>query len=414
MGGKGDIPNPEAWLQGPLLSGIVDPVLVQIDLSWVPNGQYIGASGYAVYRSDNGGSFVAISGMLPLTQTTLIDAALVSTHNYTYYVAVIYPTGGPILSNKITINGSVLDVFEVGGSLLWTKRSGLRSAVVTAIGAGAGGVSGSYGNAVLLSMGAGGGGGFARATYTAAQLPATVAIQVGVGGQGAQGVTESYDTTVHPGTAGAAGGTSSFGTLVVATGGTSVVNTSSQSPGGTGTVTGGGTNVTTEAGGVGGTQSYGNTLSQNGTGGATTNAPGGGGAGQGCANDASINSGAGYANPGGAVTNGGTGGAYGTPDFLYPANTTATAGNGANGAPGATGALPTGGGGGGGGGGASVALTGPVTAGNGGNGGFPGGGGGGGGTPNNNAWGNFDALTSTSGNGGNGANGQVTVETFFW
>jgi hypothetical protein len=95
-------------------------------------------------------------------------------------------------------------------SATWTKPSGARSVHVRLVGGG----GGSGGSDVTTSTqsaqaGGGGGGGYAESWIDASTLGATVAVTVGAGG---------IAGTNTPG-AGAAGGTSSFGSVVVAGGG---------------------------------------------------------------------------------------------------------------------------------------------------------------------------------------------------
>lgn len=103
----------------------------------------------------------------------------------------------------------------------WTRPSGLSYAVVEVVGGGGGGGSASEGAA-----GGGGGGGYSKETLTASELGSTEAVTVGAGGAGSSNGN------------GSAGGTSSFGTLLQATGGS-------------GSTEGGGSSTIGAAGGVG-------------------------------------------------------------------------------------------------------------------------------------------------------------------
>lgn len=123
------------------------------------------------------------------------------------------PPGGLYIMGAIgpSIAVPTTSVFTSTAGGTWTKPTGLAYVDAT-VAAGGGGSGGAVATAAgESSMGGGGGGGAtARARIAAALLPATVAVTVGAGG------TAGVATA---GVAGGAGGTSSFGTLLTATGG---------------------------------------------------------------------------------------------------------------------------------------------------------------------------------------------------
>jgi hypothetical protein len=288
----------------------------------------------------------------------------------------------------------------------------------TAIGAGAGGQGGIpiTGTANVGTSG-GAGGGYAQATYNTTSLPSTVTVTVGgFGNGGAAG-----------GGAGQSGGTSSFGTLVVATGGSAATsgNFTVTCPGGTGTVTGSPISSTTAAGGTG-AQNNGGASDFDRYGGNSTLGGGGGGGGQGSATQTG-SPGPGPAQNGGSTTNAaasiGSSGQLVSNTGLGPQSATAVAANSANGN-GIAYPFNVGGGGGSGGGiGIAYAISsggglGPnnavatATGSAGGAGGFPGGGGGGGGGADAEAQGSLGGSSianPTAVAGGPGANGTVYV-----
>lgn len=258
-------------------------------------------------------------------------------------------------------------VIQFSANDTWRLNPDVRAIRVVLVAGGGGGGAGSSGG-TEAGGGGGAGGGYSTADFNAAELPASVAITVGVGGVGG---TDSTSAT--------AGGDSSFGTLIIASGG---------GQGGVGSVTAG-------AGGSA-DQNYGSLFfggnGGNGTlvsGVAATNdcqgAPGGGGGG-------------GY--------NAGNGGAGGAGSWRTTASSGGGGAGGATGTNGSPGVLPVNGDvyigpglGGGGGGGASTGNGGDGAA------GVLGGGGGGGGA--------IGTAGTLPGFGGAGGDGRVWVLEYY-
>ncbi len=111
--------------------------------------------------------------------------------------------------------GCVVDVFEASGT--WPKRAGAAYVDAIVIGGGGGGGSGRRGaNGAARRGGAGGGaGGVSTARYAASDLNSTETVTIGAGGAGAVAITAN-DTS---GGTGSAGGTTTFGSKMKATGG---------------------------------------------------------------------------------------------------------------------------------------------------------------------------------------------------
>lgn len=97
----------------------------------------------------------------------------------------------------------------------WTKPlTGLKYIEVCCVGAGGGGGGGRKGTAPCQGGAGGGGGAIVWATFDAALLASSYQINIGAGGAGGAGATATGN-----GNTGTSGGTSSFGTLVIAQGG---------------------------------------------------------------------------------------------------------------------------------------------------------------------------------------------------
>jgi hypothetical protein len=266
--------------------------------------------------------------------------------------------------------------FLVSGT--WTKPAGAKSVHFALLGGGAGGASGRRGAGSSARAGGGGGGGAGGVALhvLAADLPSTLTVNVGVGGNGGAAKTTD-DTSGANGVA----GTPSYvvGAVIVA-----------YAPNGAFGV-GGGTG--SSLGGSGGTSMY------SGGGGGSSNSAGAAGDGTFVYVFSSAGGGAGSPIP---TSNAVVPGGYGGANFTFNRNTSgvtggATAGAAGTDGPAATGAL-VGSGGGGGGPGIGVA------AGNGGAGGGYGGGGGGGGASVNGL---------NSGAGGKGGDGVIVITTYF-
>jgi hypothetical protein len=134
-------------------------------------------------------------------------------------------TGSPDFINGITVQGTPFTSSTLGGNYVqrtytspatWTKPAGLKAVKVTVVGGGGGG-NGGRGNSQFDSPrtgGHGGGGGAAVRYIPAPSIPGPVAVTHGAGGAGGPA-----PATVGTITAGSAGGTSSFGSFLSATGG---------------------------------------------------------------------------------------------------------------------------------------------------------------------------------------------------
>jgi hypothetical protein len=116
----------------------------------------------------------------------------------------------------------------------WSKPlTGLKYIEVCCVGAGGGGGGGRKSNAPCQGGTGGGGGAIAWATFDANSLASSYQINIGAGGAGGAGATATGN-----GTTGTPGGTSSFGTLVIAQGGSGGIggaaSTAKQAAGGQG------------------------------------------------------------------------------------------------------------------------------------------------------------------------------------
>lgn len=263
-------------------------------------------------------------------------------------------TAGGIIIEKITNSGSDVQTFTSSGT--WTKPAGAKAVYVIAVGAGGGGAGGSL--SVGLAGGAGAGGAFNEKFFDASIVGSTETVTVGAAGTGGLG---SIGAT--PGTNGTAGGTSSFGSKLLANGGGAGLLAGTASTGGQ---NGGlenyggnggakelpGSNSLSGAGGGGGGDGSHNTGGAGG-GAGTQTGTGGGGAGGIFASTTPPVDGDDYTTLGTAYTGAGGGGGYGGNDGITDGTS-----------PGANGGLYGGGGGGGGGG----VNTGGANSSNGGNG----------------------------------------------
>lgn len=296
------------------------------------------------------------------------------------------------INNKST--SSTVDVItsSMTGGSGWLLPTGAKSVHVICIGGGGGGKGGGKGANSSTdgadSRGAGGGGRI-EATFpaTAIGTPGTtrVNITIGAGGSSGNGAT----TAGSSGSDGTDGGTSSFGTLLYATGGKASVG---------GSVAYGGFQDSTGRllpfnGAQGNLQITTSTIH---TGGAATGGGGGGGEAQPSTAYAGTTGSPIYLRSDLTI---GSDGAAGT----QTSTANATAGAGGAGTSRSGSGYCGGGGGGGGGQRATTGTTG--LGGNGGNGGVPGGGGGGGGPAR--------STSTRGGNGGAGGRGEVIVTVYY-
>jgi hypothetical protein len=277
--------------------------------------------------------------------------------------------GGAGAAYTLTTKTPHLATFTTSGT--WNKPSGYRFHRVICIGGGGGGGSGRYDTSGTCAGGSGGsGGGISECIFADADLPSSVAVTIGAGGNGAA----AQSTVGQNGNNGTPGGDTNFGTYLSGKGGGrgnggGTVTASANNPGVGNKADGG-------SGGNGTANNTGNTP-------AAAGGAGGGGGGSGTNSSTTYDGGSGATSVGGTA-DGGRGGAAGGGNGSSPANETI---------PGMCGA-------GGGGGGSATSGT----AGAGATGGFPGGGGGGGGA--------LRGSGVSSGAGGNGADGACWVYSF--
>lgn len=151
----------------------------------------------------------AVGGLTPIAnggtgQTTASGAinALVPSQAGNASKALV--TDGSIVSWGSLTNSQIFYYTTTGTPITWTKPSTGVVALVTIWGGGGGGGRNSAGSA-----GGGGGGACVQKLYQLADLPGTVTVTIGAGGNG--GVTSSSN--------GSAGGTTTFGALLSAYGG---------------------------------------------------------------------------------------------------------------------------------------------------------------------------------------------------
>jgi len=152
------------------------------------------------------------------TGATTLTAENVIIGNTTGAVKFVAPgTSGNVLTSngsawlsQAAAGGGGDYIMQVYGSpATWTKPAGLKAVKVTVVGGGGGGGGAASPGCSTESGGGGGGGGVAIEYLDAPALPGPVAVTVGSGGAGGPA----------PGGNGVAGGTSSFGAFLSATGG---------------------------------------------------------------------------------------------------------------------------------------------------------------------------------------------------
>jgi hypothetical protein len=354
--------------------------------AWFDGSAYfdITATGGQIYFERGGGAIINANGdfRAPIFYDTnntafYVDPNSTSILNTVSVTALqangsLGTAGQTLTSNGSSVHWSApapasanVQTFATTGSSTWTKPSGVSIVEVILVSGGGGGGSGNRTN----TNPCGGSGGASGTTivyrFLASDLANTVTVTVGTGGTGGAGLTVDGTT----GSAGANGGDTTFGSLLIAPG--------------TGNGGFGGTGFNTAAPGglfVGGGDSI--------------------GAGTGGRGSAAFAAG-GVSNPGGPGAGGGggggspgAGGGVGWSTIAIAGGTAAAGSAGGNGNSGSIGNRLVGSGGGGG------AFTAGVAGRSGGNGGFPGGGGGGGSSSN---------TGLTSGTGGNGGNGWARI-----
>lgn len=301
----------------------------------------------------------------------------------------------PNFKFEINNSGSFISRIIYLADEQWVKPAGLIKIDVERCQAGGGGGGGGAVGAtgeIRRGGGGGGGGGLSQTLNIAAEdLPDTVQVTVGHGGQGGPPTTTSGAR--KDGSPGFNGGDSSFGSFCSAQGGGRGGGGTTPGGGGTGTSAGGlGGSGTLEDGGDGGVSATGSNAV---AGGNTAHAGAGGGGG-----------GSRDAGNTGEPASGGNGNTA-VPGEVNPGGAGAGVAVGTSGLPGDS-SPPTDPGGGGGGGGGSWSGGSNWFGGAGGNGGYFGAGGAGGGAANN-----FTDPIGIGGPGGNGQQGVVVVRQYF-
>ena len=162
-----------------------------------------GAFGYDnnnMFRADDNGVKIEING-----STGVNGYVLTSGGSNTAYWAAASGAGAAV---------TLVDTYTSGAT--WSKPSGCKVVEVIAIGGGGGGGSGAYVTPIPASGGGGGGaGGFSQVSIDCASVTSTVSVSIGSGAGGGS----SRSTSGQNGLTGSTGGTSSFGSYVLAGGG---------------------------------------------------------------------------------------------------------------------------------------------------------------------------------------------------
>lgn len=163
-----------------------------------------------VYNADTTGATVTIQKDVSGTNYIIVKAVLAAGDTLQWS----REAGWNILTQSQ--QESVL-LIPFSGTGTWTKRAGLKRALIVCVGAGGGGGSGRQGPAGENRFGGGGGGGAAIVwrQLAAADLATSVAVTIGAAGTG--GAAQA--STGTNGNNGTAGGDTSFGALIVAKGG---------------------------------------------------------------------------------------------------------------------------------------------------------------------------------------------------
>ena len=177
------------------------------------------------------------TGSTPSTPSSEFGTIYASGSNQFFYKN---PSGTEF--NLTAPNGLINILYYTGSSTgsgvtqtyTWNKPlTGLKYVEVCCVGAGGGGGGGRKSAAPCQGGTGGGGGAIVWATFDAALLASSYQINIGAGGAGGAGATATGN-----GTTGTSGGTSSFGTLVIAQGGSGGIGgqtgTAKQAAGGQG------------------------------------------------------------------------------------------------------------------------------------------------------------------------------------
>ncbi len=233
----------------------------------------VGGSGtnvaYNCFFSSGTASAISVGSTLVLTDSTVSSTntnAITGAGTLTYGNDVFSAASSKINTTTLSplietaFTKVVSQVFTSSGT--YTPTTGMKYCIIELVGGGGGG-GGSQTAATASLPGAGGGGGYARKVVTAAAIGTSQTVTIGAGGAGGAAGANN----------GVAGGTTSVGAIISATGG-GAGNTASSGLGGSGSggigsggdiniaggsgLTGSGTGVTYGVGSTGGTSFFGN------------------------------------------------------------------------------------------------------------------------------------------------------------
>lgn len=164
-----------------------------------------------VYNADTVTRIITVQKDVSGTNVIVVKASLASGATLQFS----RENGWTVLNTGTGQESVIFTTFTANGT--WNKPSTLKRLIVCCIGAGGGGGSGRCDAAGTNRFGGGGGGGGAIVWRLLApsDLATTVAVTVGTGGTGGTGVS----TVNTNGNSGSVGGNTSFGAILIATGG---------------------------------------------------------------------------------------------------------------------------------------------------------------------------------------------------